>query len=354
MLLPPPVGSALPIVRTLADCVDFSKTVTPFVDQLIALPSQLVQAGADTEALKHLYLSTNPLISGFAFALAITPIFLIVSEINKNYSQVDRCWSLLPTVYNLHYDVWARLNGLPTQRLDNVLAFSVCWSIRLTFNYWRRGGYSIGSEDYRWETVRSWVNRPLFFIFNILFICIAQSVLLFTVTTPTYVLMLASRVSGQNMNTTDIIFARVLMALVLLEFFADGSQWNFHKAKHAYQKTAKVPAGWTREDLEPGFNTTGLFRYSRHPNFLGEQLIWVTLYQWGCVETSSLYNWTGVGAMSYLILFQSSTWLTEKLSAEKYPEYKIYQQRVGKFLPKLTGPGWGEYLEAQKKAPKKK
>ena len=55
-----------------------------------------------------------------------------------------------------------------------------------------------------------------------------------------------------------------------------------------------------------------------------------------------------------LILFQSSTWLTEKLSAEKYPEYKIYQQRVGKFLPKLTGPGWGEYLEAQKKAPKKK
>ena len=35
--------------------------------------------------------------------------------------------------------------------------------------------------------------------------------------------------------------------------------------------------------------------------------------------------------MSYLILFQSSTWLTEKLSAEKYPEYKIYQQRVGKF-----------------------
>ena len=21
---------------------------------------------------------------------------------------------------------------------------------RLTFNYWRRGGYNIGSEDYRW------------------------------------------------------------------------------------------------------------------------------------------------------------------------------------------------------------
>ncbi|KAG9972254.1 hypothetical protein KCU78_g23403, partial [Aureobasidium melanogenum] len=112
MLLPPPVGTALPLVKTLADTVDFSKTVLPFIDQLYALPQQILQAGADTQALKHLYLSTNPLISGLAFALAITPIFLVVSEVNKNYSQVDRCWSLLPTVYNIHYNVWARLNGL--------------------------------------------------------------------------------------------------------------------------------------------------------------------------------------------------------------------------------------------------
>jgi hypothetical protein len=36
-----------------------------------------------------------------------------------------------------------------------------------------------------------------------------------------------------------------------------------------------------------------------------------------------------------LILFQASTWLTELLSAGKYPEYKVYQERVGKFLPKM-------------------
>lgn len=353
MTIIPPSITALPLVTSLSGCADFTKTVSPFIGQLTSLPHELAQAGTDTQALKALYMSTNPLISAFAFALAITPIFLVVSEINKNYSQVDRCWSLLPTVYNLHYDIWARLNGLPTQRLDNILAFSVTWSIRLTFNYWRKGGYSIGSEDYRWEIVKGWVNRPLFFIFNVLFISLAQSVLLFSITTPTYVLLLASRLTAQNMNTTDVIFARVLMGLVVLEFFADQGQWDFHKAKHAYQKTAKVPAKWTREDLEPGFNATGLFRYSRHPNFLAEQTVWVALYQWCCVETSTLYNWTLVGAMSYLILFQSSTWLTEMISAEKYPEYKIYQQRVGKFLPKLFGPTWNDYIQAQKKAPKK-
>lgn len=39
--------------------------------------------------------------------------------------------------------------------------------------------------------------------------------------------------------------------------------------------------------------------------------------------------------MAYLLLFQASTWLTEWISSDKYPEYKEYQARVGKFLPRL-------------------
>jgi hypothetical protein len=47
-------------------------------------------------------------------------------------------------------------------------------------------------------------------------------------------------------------------------------------------------------------------------------------------------NWTFAGAFGYLILFQASTWFTELLSARKYPDYKIYQERVGKFFPKMA------------------
>jgi steroid 5-alpha reductase family enzyme len=57
------------------------------------------------------------------------------------------------------------------------------------------------------------------------------------------------------------------------------------------------------------------------------------LYQWACSESHTFYNWTFAGALGYLILFQASTWFTEKISAEKYPEYKVYQKRVGKFIP---------------------
>ena len=42
-----------------------------------------------------------------------------------------------------------------------------------------------------------------------------------------------------------------------------------------------------------------------------------------------------MGAISYLLLFQGSTWFTELVTAGKYPDYKLYQKRTGKFLPKF-------------------
>lgn len=171
-----PVDIALPSVKTLIECADYSKTLEPFLPQLYSIGTDVYARIQDTEALKHLYMSTNPAISGLAFAIATFPIFLIVSEINKNYSQVDRVWSILPTVFNIHYALWARLNGLPTTRLDNVLAFSVLWSIRLTYNYWRKGGYEIGSEDYRWELIKKYIGQPAFFVLNVVFIASLQPV----------------------------------------------------------------------------------------------------------------------------------------------------------------------------------
>lgn len=142
---------ALPVVKSIIHCSDFNKTVLPFVPQLYELPHKLFESYSDLESLRAIYLATNPLITALAFALFLSPICLIVSEVNKNYSQVDRLWSILPALYNAHYCAYAHLSGLPTARLDNLLACSVVWSLRLTFNYWRKGGYSIGSEDYRWS-----------------------------------------------------------------------------------------------------------------------------------------------------------------------------------------------------------
>ncbi|KAI9775925.1 MAG: hypothetical protein M1839_000714 [Geoglossum umbratile] len=289
---------ALPVVHALADCADFSKTVGPFVPQLRSFSQLLLQAWAEPQRAKDLYLLTNPLISAFAFSLFLAPVILLVSEVNKNYSQVDRMWSILPTVYNAHYALWARLRGVPTQRLDTLLVFSALWTV----------GYFQAK-------------------------C---RVLLFLITAPTYVLFLASKRAGGDSTLVDMIFSRVLTGLVLFEWFADQQQWRFQQAKKEYLRTAKVPPRFEQGDLDRGFVVTGLWSWSRHPNFAAEQAIWFTLYQWSCVVTGTLYNWTIVGALSYVILFQASTWFTELISSEKYPEYAEYQQQVGMFLPTIS------------------
>jgi hypothetical protein len=122
---------SLPVVKTLAECSDFQKTVLPYLPQIYDLPQQLLQSYNNPTELRNIYLATNPLVSALAFSLFLTPLFLIISEINKNYSQVDRCWSILPTIYNAHFAIYAHMSGLPTVRLDNLLAVSIVWSVRI-------------------------------------------------------------------------------------------------------------------------------------------------------------------------------------------------------------------------------
>lgn len=183
---------------------------------------------------------------------------------------------------------------------------------------------------------------------NVTFISLAQSLLLFAITSPTYILLLASRISSdpptatkplQSWAVDDFITCYAMVGLVLVSAIADQQQWWYQSAKKSYQTTAKVPAGYQQADLDRGFVVRGLWSWSRHPNFAAEQTFWVALYQWSCFISGSWYNWSGVGALGYLALFQGSTWFTELVSRGKYPEYKEYQAKVGKFLPKLNGEG---------------
>ena len=111
---------------------------------------------------------------------------------------------------------------------------------------------------------------------------------------------------------------------------------DYQSAKAEYKKSGKVRPGYNQKDLDRGFLSSGLWAYSRHPNFAAEQSIWVCLYLWSCNVTQTYYNWSGVGALAYLALFQGSTWLTELITSGKYPEYAEYQKKVGMFVPVLS------------------
>ncbi|KAJ5933410.1 hypothetical protein N7454_005739 [Penicillium verhagenii] len=346
----------LPTVESLVDCTSFQLTVLPYLAQLQWLPASLREAGRDLESLKEIYLATNPLISALALGTVLAGIFFVAAEINRNYSQVDRFWSILPSVYNVHFAVWARLAGIRTETLDTIAVISTLWSVRLTYNYWRKGGYSIGSEDYRWKIVQSQVNSTfLFTIFNFGFICVAQSLLLLLITTPTYVFVVAANNQAETFTLADLAFSRGAIFLVAIAYFADQQQWNFQTAKQEYLKNARIPEPfkdqYAPEDLERGFVVSGLWSWSRHPNFVAEQAFWLTMYIWSAYRTENYLQWTGLGVIGYLAIFQGSTRLTETISAGKYPEYSEYQARVGRFLPRLSVEAKKSKSKGKKTAP---
>lgn len=330
----------VPVLVRIEDCASWNLTVKPFIPQLYELPNRVLENIGSLEGLRQVYVETNPLISGLGISLALAVIFFVAAEINRNFSQVDRAWSILPNLYVLHFALWARLNGTPSERVEFLASATMLWSARLTFNYARKGGYSIGSEDYRWSIIRSYVPAIVFTVFDATFIATIQSVLLYAFSAgPTYILMLTSKFEAP-ITRWDWMYMGTMLMLVVMEYVSDGQQWDFHEAKRKYRETAKVPKAheYTQEDLDRGFNVKGMWAFSRHPNFTAEQLIWFVLYQWSCSASRTMHNWSAAGSLSLILLFQGSTMLTEWITSGKYPDYKDYVEKVGCFMPTTFTP----------------
>lgn len=95
------------------------------------------------------------------------------------------------------------------------------------------------------------------------------------------------------MNYKDVIVMTSLIACIAVETLADEQQWVYQTTKHAssskstlsHSREASHVSYCQPEDIQRGFITGGLFRYSRHPNFACEQAIWYLFYAFGCVAT---------------------------------------------------------------------
>jgi steroid 5-alpha reductase family enzyme len=249
----------------------------------------------------------------------------IASLITKDTSWVDRLWSIVPVVYVWIFAITGIMSGADATRLIVMAVLVTAWGARLTFNFARKGGYT-GMEDYRWAVLRGRMKPWQFQLFNLFFIVLYQNALLVMITLPAYL-------AGQHPSPFggwDVLFSALLAAFLVGEYVADQQQWDFHKAKAA--------AGG---DLEPGFVTTGLFAYSRHPNFFFEQAQWWAFYAIGAAAAAGsglgfwggILNWTILGAALLTLLFIGSTIFTESITASKYPAYAGYQRRTSMLVP---------------------
>jgi steroid 5-alpha reductase family enzyme len=267
----------------------------------------------------------EPLTLVVIVAAAVSAACWVLSLITKDTSWVDRIWSIVPIAYVWIFAGAALAAGQDAARLVIMAVLVTAWGARLTFNFARKGGYS-GMEDYRWAILRGRMKPWQFQLFNLFFIVLYQNALLVLITLPAQVAWRHDAPLGVG----DAVFAILFLALLLGETAADQQQCDFHRAK--------ARAGG---QLGEGFLTTGLFRFSRHPNFFFEQAQWWAFYAIGATAavTAGLgfwggaINWSIIGAVLLTVLFIGSTIFTEAITSGKYPAYAEYQKTTSMLVP---------------------
>ena len=228
--------------------------------------------------------------------VAATILTFIFSLILRNSSVYDAYWSVQPIVILLALSIGKSL-GL----LQILLLIAVCyWGIRLTAN-WAYNFTDFTYQDWRYVMLKE--KTGIFYPFiNFTGIHMVPTIVVYFCTIPAAYAIL----NNSKANIASII-------CILVSIFAATMQGIADIQMHKYRKNRTTP-----------FNRNGLWKYSRHPNYLGEILMW-----WGIgfavVVTNFELWWLLLGPLLNTILFLSTSIpLAEKRQSRKegFTEYK--------------------------------
>ncbi len=228
------------------------------------------------------------------------------SLIHRDVSIVDRLWALMFLIVAL---VTAVMHEGNSWRSTVVLLLTGLWACRLsgyiTYRNWGKG------EDRRYQEIRR-KNEPYFPLKSFYLIFLFQALLAGIIALPLHVAIMSSEPLGA-LEVLGIAFWAVGM------FFETAGDFQLSRFKGKPENRGRVM-------------DEGLWRYSRHPNYFGESMIW-----WGFYLMALGVGgwWTLISPllMTFLLLKVSGVALLEKDMGQRHPSYRDYIQKTNAFFP---------------------
>lgn len=248
--------------------------------------------------------------------LYFTTLFVIAQKLNNN-SIVDIGWGfgfVLIAIFSLIYTLVTEHNGGLTLFKLISSGLMIVWGLRL-FLY--IGIRNIGKpEDFRYVNMKKkWgTNRPRLQAFFKVFM--TQAVFMMIVAMPLYFAFL-------NQNSVSVgtwivtIIGSVLFAIgFFFESVGDAQLKMFLK---------------TRTDRSQIMDK-GLWKYTRHPNYFGESMMWWGQFIVVMLNTLGLIAIISPIVITYLLVFVSGIPLLEKRYKDN-AAYQAYQKKTSPFFP---------------------
>jgi steroid 5-alpha reductase family enzyme len=207
---------------------------------------------------------------------------------------------------------YALLGAGFTGRKVLVVILVALWALRLAVHIFSRNR-GIG-EDYRYREMRAKAGAAFWWesLFKVFFL---QAVLLWVISAP---LMMAQRTLQPNHFTGWDMVGGIVWALGM--FFETVGDWQLRRFKADPANKGKVMR-------------SGLWAYTRHPNYFGESLIWWGMFIIALGTPFGVLSMIGPVVITFMLLRVSGVAMLEKGLKETKPDYKDYAARIRAFIP---------------------
>jgi steroid 5-alpha reductase family enzyme len=242
--------------------------------------------------------------------IATLTIFLFSVAFN-NSSIYDPYWSLIPPII-IAFWLFDRFSPADLTILHwIILSLVSVWSVRLTWN-WLARWRGIKDEDWRYIAFR-FRYQEYYWVVSLFGIHLFPTLIVLIACLSIYpALMLGEGTMGLMEWTA----AGITLSAILIEGISD-----FQLRRYICDKNTC------------DFISSGLWKYSRHPNYFGEVLFWVGLFLFS-TGLQHVYWWIVPGPVFMILLFYSySIPAIDKRMIRRKTGYREYSKRTSALIP---------------------
>lgn len=255
--------------------------------------------------------------TALAIVLGVAAVAWIVSVVKRDVSFVDSLWSLFFLIVAMTF---VSNTDFLSARGMLVAILVAIWALRLSIYISARNWGK--PEDYRYQAIRA-RHEPGFAFKSLYIVFGLQGVLAWIIAMP---LLPAIMVPG-SIGALEIVATLLWILGFTFETVADSQLASF---KRDASNEGKVL-------------NSGLWRYTRHPNYFGDFCIWWAFYLFA-VAAGGWWTILSPLLMSFLLLKVSGVAMLERTISDRRPAYNQYVRTTNAFfpgLPRQIAPGTG-------------
>ena len=240
-----------------------------------------------------------------------TIVIFAFSVVFKNSSFYDAYWSVIPMVI-VGYLISLQTDAELIRQLMLALVI-LLWGFRLTAN-WAYTWSGLDHVDWRYVNLQKKAGL-LWWPLSFTGVHLYPTILVFLGCIPMYHALV---IGTQPINGFDYLALTVGLVSVWIEFQSDRELHRFRDVRHS-----------RTEVLD-----TGLWSVCRHPNYLGEIGVWVSVLLFGYAAVGYADYWMLAGSAAMILLFTIvSIPMIEKKLIEDKPGYVAYKAKTFSLIP---------------------